>query len=100
MTIAPVTGGLASPVSSAAAPAAAPAASRTQDADLKKAAEGFERLLLGQLTKSLVDSAFPASETASAATSAYRDVLPQTLTDALVEGGGIGLGRMLTEGRS
>jgi Rod binding domain-containing protein len=89
MTVPPVTGGLASP-----------AVPRPQDRDLQKAAEGFERLLVGQLTKTLVDSAFPASETASAATGAYREVIPQALADALVQGGGIGLGRVLTEGRS
>ena len=45
-----------------------------------KDAEAFERMLLGQLTKTLADSALPEDST-SAATSAYKDMLP----DALVE---------------
>lgn len=89
MSIAPIgTGALA----------AAPTAKAEPSKDAKKAAEGFERLMLGQLTKSLVDSALPVSATSSAATSAYRELLPDALTEALMSGGGIGLAKALEEG--
>ena len=77
-------------------PGVAPASARQTNE--QKAAEGFERLLLGQLTKALVDSAMPAGETASAATAAYRQVIPDTLTEALMSGGGICLAKQLEEG--
>ncbi|HWT93615.1 MAG TPA: rod-binding protein [Solirubrobacteraceae bacterium] len=62
-----------------------------------KAAESFERMLVGQLTKVLADSALP-EESASAATNAYKDMLPDALTEALMSGGGIGLAKQLEEG--
>jgi Rod binding domain-containing protein len=74
-----------------AAPAAAPAAGRDEQG------EGFERVLLGQLTKTLVDSALGADEATSAAVTAYKDLLPDALTEALMSGGGIGLAAALQE---
>ena len=71
-----------------------PGAKQTNE---EKAAEGFERLLLGQLTKALVDSSLPADKAASAATGAYREMLPDALTEALMSGGGIGLAKQLEE---
>jgi Rod binding domain-containing protein len=59
--------------------------------------EGFERMLLGQLTKVLVDGAFGGEQATSAAAAAYRDVLPDALTEALMSGGGIGLATALQE---
>jgi Rod binding domain-containing protein len=59
--------------------------------------EGFERMLLGQLTKVLVDGAFGGEQASSAAAAAYRDVLPDALTEALMSGGGIGLATALQE---
>jgi Rod binding domain-containing protein len=59
--------------------------------------EGFERMLLGQLTKVLVDGAFGGEQASSAAAAAYRDVLPDALTEALMSGGGIGLAKQLQE---
>ena len=56
--------------------------------------EGFERVLLAQLTKTLVDSALP-SEGSSAAMTAYKDMLPDAMTEALMSGGGIGLAAAL-----
>ena len=79
-----------------AAPAAASSpAGRTTDA--AKQAKEFEKLLLGQLTKTLVDSAMP-EDSSSAASNAYRDLLPDALTEALMSGGGIGLAKQLEEG--
>ncbi len=72
----------------ASTPAAQPSKAATE------AAEGFERLLLGQLTRTLLDSALP-SESGSASATAYKDQLPDALTEALVSGGGIGLATAL-----
>ena len=58
-----------------------------------RAALGFERVLLGQLTSVLAKNALGGSETASAASKAYQDLLPETLADSLVAAGGIGLAR-------
>jgi Rod binding domain-containing protein len=60
--------------------------------------EGFEKLLLGQLTKQLVESAIPSDGEAAAATGAYKQMLPDALTEALMSGGGIGLAKQLAEG--
>jgi Rod binding domain-containing protein len=85
-----------------AAGAPAPAAERrapVRDAGAAKAGEAFERALLGQLTKTLAESAFGGADgPSSVAAGAYRDLLPDALTDALVEGGGIGLARVLDRG--
>ncbi len=65
-----------------------------------RAALGFERQLLEQLTKSMAkdmtggtgDSDDESGEGgASAATSAYNDMLPGTLADAVTNAGGLGL---------
>lgn len=60
--------------------------------------EGFEKLLLGQLTKQLVESAIPSDGDAAAATGAYKQMLPDALTEALMSGGGIGLAKQLAQG--
>ena len=81
-----------------AAATAAQAPAGAERADAKKQGEAFERLLLGQLTKTLVDSALDTGEDAtSAATTAYKDMLPDALTEALMSGGGIGLAAALQE---
>ncbi len=59
--------------------------------DVERAALGFERMLLVQLTQQLAKSAQPEGEGSSAASAAYRDLLPGALADAIVAGGGIGL---------
>ena len=56
------------------------------------AGEAFERVLLGQLTKTLVETSGVAPE------GPYASLLPEALTDALVAGGGIGLARALDRG--
>jgi Rod binding domain-containing protein len=59
--------------------------------DAERAALGFERMLLVQLTQQLARSAEPEGESSSAASKAYRDLLPGVMADAIVAGGGIGL---------
>jgi Rod binding domain-containing protein len=63
-----------------------------------RAALGFERTLLEQLTKTMStgmasgdDPAEDGEDSGSAATSAYRDMLPGTLADAVTGAGGLGL---------
>jgi Rod binding domain-containing protein len=66
---------------------------RTAAPDVQKdyrSALAFERVLLGQLTKAMQATVAPEGE-GSAATKAYQERLPDTMADALVAGGGIGL---------
>ena len=58
-----------------------------------RAALGFERMLLSQLTKSMFSTAEGEEdgEGQSAATGAYKEMLPGTLADAVTNAGGIGL---------
>jgi Rod binding domain-containing protein len=81
-----------------AAPAAAPAAAKANEAT--EQAEGFERLLLGRLTKELVENAMPDNAESAAVTGAYKQMLPDALTEALMSGGGIGLAQKLSQGMS
>ena len=84
------------------APVAVPADVRAAGRDAEqtyRAALGFERSLLEQLTKSMSadmaggsdDSSDGEDSGASAATAAYRDMLPGTLADAVTGAGGLGL---------
>ena len=59
--------------------------------DAERAALAFERMLLVQLTQQLARTTGADDESSSAATGAYRDLLPGALADAMVAGGGIGL---------
>ena len=65
--------------------------------DAERAALGFERMLLVQLTQQLAKSAEPQDEASSASSAAYRDLLPGAMADALVAGGGIGLAGALAD---
>lgn len=56
-----------------------------------RSALAFERVLLGQLTKAMQSSIGGEAEGGSAATQAYKDMLPETMADALVANGGVGL---------
>lgn len=60
-----------------------------------QSALGFERMLLGELTKALADTAKPAggddSEPQDAASSMYMQMLPDQLADSLISNGGLGL---------
>jgi Rod binding domain-containing protein len=66
-----------------------------QDKQNYTAALGFERMLLGELTKSLADTAKPVegddSQPEDAASSMYMQMLPDQLADAVTAGGGLGL---------
>jgi Rod binding domain-containing protein len=96
-------GGLSS-VTGAGVPIPADVRKAGKDAeDTYRAALGFERTLLEQLTKSMSkditggtgdsgdDSDDSGDSGASAATSAYNDMLPGTLADAVTNAGGLGL---------
>ena len=65
--------------------------------EAERAGLAFERMLLVQLTQQLAKTAEPEGEASSAASQAYRDLLPGALADAMVAGGGIGLARQLAE---
>jgi Rod binding domain-containing protein len=82
----------------AAAGAATPTGPAPDAKKLERAGQDFERMLLGQLTRTLIDSALPEDGEAAASTAAYKDLLPDALTEALVSGGGIGLASTLKEG--
>lgn len=60
-----------------------------EDRKAYKAALGFERELLTQLTKQLADTA--KGEDESAATAAHRDRLPESIADSMVQAGGTGI---------
>ena len=64
--------------------------------DAERAGLAFERMLLVQLTQQLAKSA-QSDESSSAASQAYRDLLPGVMADAIVAGGGIGLSDALGE---
>ena len=55
-----------------------------------RSALAFERMLLGQLTKAMQATVSQDGE-GSAATQAYKNMLPDTMADAMIAGGGIGL---------
>ena len=69
-----------------------------------RSALAFERVLVGQLTKAMQSSIGGSDEGASAATQAYKDMLPETMADALIDSGGVGLAanlvRALRSGRT
>jgi Rod binding domain-containing protein len=81
--------------------ASLPADIRKGTAEEKKAytaALGFERMLLGELTKQMAETAKPADgddDTKDAASSMYMQMLPDQLADAVTRNGGIGLARNL-----
>jgi Rod binding domain-containing protein len=75
-----------------------------QDKQAYTAALGFERMLLGELTKTMADTAKPvdgsdgsdaSSQSTDAASSMYMQMLPDQLADAVTQSGGIGLARDL-----
>lgn len=58
-----------------------------------EAATGFEKLLVQQLTQSLADSA----KDAMGGDSPYASMLPDALAQGVMDGGGLGLARQLTD---
>lgn len=81
--------------------AALPAEIRTGSAKDKQnyqAALGFERMLLGELTKAMAETAKPVdggdgedAQPSDAASSMYMQMLPDQLADAVTKSGGLGL---------
>lgn len=65
-----------------------------EDQKAFRSALGFERALLGELTKALKDSATPA-DGGSGAMAQHGELLGDTMADALVANGGIGLARTM-----
>ena len=55
-----------------------------------RTALAFERVLISQLTKAM-QATVGGEEDGDAGTKAYRDMLPDTMADALVSNGGTGL---------
>jgi Rod binding domain-containing protein len=75
-----------------------------QDKKAYEAALGFERMLLGELTKTLAETAKPAGsgddssdgdQTQDAASSMYMQMLPDQLADAVTSAGGLGLAQSI-----
>jgi Rod binding domain-containing protein len=64
-----------------------------------KAALGFERELVSQLTQQLADTASPGAgdEDSSGASTTYRQMLPDVLADSVMQSGGLGLARTIAE---
>jgi Rod binding domain-containing protein len=98
-------------------PANEPAAIRNGDADAKNAYQtglSFEQLLVNQLTQELASTATDSSGDSSgdgsgdssgasglmggdAASSAYANMLPQTLTSSIMSGGGTGIAMQIAK---
>ena len=78
-----------------------PADVRNGSASDKKtyaAALGFERTLLGELTKTMAETAKPVDggedgDSKDSATSMYMDMLPDQLADGIQQNGGLGLAK-------
>jgi Rod binding domain-containing protein len=78
-----------------------PAEVRNGSANDKKtyaAALGFERALMGELTKAMSETAKPIDngedgDSQDSATSTYMDMLPDQLADGLEQNGGLGLAK-------
>jgi Rod binding domain-containing protein len=69
-----------------------------EDKQAYTAALGFERMLLGELTKQMAETAKPADgddDNKDAASSMYMQMLPDQLADAVTQNGGTGLARSL-----
>jgi Rod binding domain-containing protein len=61
--------------------------------DTYAAALGFEQLLVKQLTESLATSA----RSAMGGDSPYASLMPQAMADGLIDAGGLGLARQMTD---
>jgi Rod binding domain-containing protein len=78
-----------------------PAEVRNGSANDKKtyaAALGFERALMGEMTKAMAATAKPADDgedgdSQDSATSTYMDMLPDQLADGIQQNGGLGLAK-------
>lgn len=92
MSLAPTTGVSIAQVDRAALPAAVRDGS-AERRERYEAALGFERQLVGQLTQQLMGSI--GGESSSAALDAVRESLPETLADAIIGQGGLGIAAQL-----
>lgn len=92
MSLAPTTGVSIGQVDRAALPAAVRDGS-PERRERYEAALGFERQLLGQLTQQLMGSI--GGESSSAALDAVRESMPETLADAIIGQGGLGIAAQL-----
>ena len=113
----PISGGLSTGGLPPINPANEPAAIRNGDADAKKAYQvglSFEQVLVDQLTQGLASTATDSSSDGSddgssgssgasglmggdAASSAYANMLPQTLTSSIMSGGGTGIAMQIAK---
>jgi Rod binding domain-containing protein len=68
-----------------------------EDKQAYQAALGFERMLVKQLTKPLTDSSAlgGGEEGQGGAPAAYREMISDSIADAITKGGGIGLAQSL-----
>jgi hypothetical protein len=73
------------PAASGSPPGAAITAPDRTLRERRQMAEGFERMLVEQLATTMVRSALPEAMP-------YAETLPKVLTDAIVAGGGLGIG--------
>ena len=76
-------------------PTAAPRSAPTPDPAVARAARGFEQLLVRQLAQTLVSSSSGEDEDGGGAKSLYSEMLPDALTDAIDQAGGLGLAASL-----
>jgi Rod binding domain-containing protein len=88
------------PIDNSLLPADVRAGSKT-DQDNYKAALGFERQLVEQLTQTLADTTKAQgegrddSDSSSAATDSYKQMLPGVMADSIISAGGLGLARTI-----
>ena len=73
----------------------------SEDRKTYAAALGFERALVNELTKAMTDTAKPGDgddgQPQDAASSTYMQMLPDQLSDSILQGGGLGLARQFYE---
>jgi Rod binding domain-containing protein len=67
----------------------------TPDPAVMRAAKGFEQLLVRQLAQTLVSSFGGEDEEGDGAKSLYTEMLPDALSDAIDQAGGLGLAQSL-----
>ena len=76
-------------------PTSATRSATTPDPAVMRAAHGFEQLLVRQLAQSLVSSFDGQDEDGGGTKSLYSEMLPDALSDAIDQAGGLGLAASL-----
>jgi Rod binding domain-containing protein len=89
------------PIDNSLLPADVRSGSKT-DQDNYKAALGFERQLVEQLTQTLSDTTKASGsgsddDGSSAATDSYKQMLPGVMADSIMSAGGLGLARTIAQ---